>query len=241
VTDYIAVAPHKRVSGVERPGTRKRDRSGKLVEFTYDWRAPRGDDRNTRRIVPAFTTAPLVDALAVHYDTDAHLVTYYVVGHDGRPLERQPRVNKSALDWIMGEGYAVECGVLFCDVDHPGHGTWTPARVDAFEQLWHSADVLATAGCYFTAHGYRLLQLLDEPVSVADVEPMLDTWLAELTAAGIDADPHCRDWTRLYRLPHVIRAGAAYESPRVDLSRMSPRLIPKLRPGAPGAGGRLAA
>ena len=56
-------------------------------------------------------------------------------------------------------------------------------------------------------------------------------------------DMSCRDFTRLFRLPHVRRAGRAFESPLVDLSRMRPRADirphPKAQPG--GAGHRSAA
>lgn len=39
----------------------------------------------------------------------------------------------------------------------------------------------------------------------------LDALLALAVRYGLCPDPQCRDWTRLYRLPHVIRDGIAQE------------------------------
>jgi len=221
----IAVAPNTFARGVEPPGHRDR---------TYDWRETGAG--NSQRVRPAYVVMPLEQAFTQEYDTDAHLVTY-VVSRDHRPLERQPRVNKGGLDWLLSEGYEVNVDALFCDVDNPGHQEWTDELRAEFAAQLATLPVLSTVGAHETLHGYHLIQLLDEPVAVPSVERYLDGWLDELTKAGIAADPACRDWTRHFRLPHVKRGGGFYRSPLVDLSRMTPRAItPKPSPGVNDAG-----
>lgn len=236
----VAVTPTKMVRGVEAPGTAKKGR-----EHTYDWRHPPGSELNTFRVKPAFEVLPLSDALGTRWPADHHLVSY-VVSHEGRALERQPRVNKGGLDWIDAEGFDVRVDALFCDVDHyegADKVPWTPEREASFLELLER-EALSTVGYYWTTHGCRLIQPLDEPVSVAIVERYLDAWLEEL-AVDIDVegpvwrrvvDTSCRDWTRLYRLPHVVRDGAPYVSPRVELGRMRERVVhPKACPARSGS------
>jgi len=227
----VAVAPGTFYRGVDAPGYKER---------TYDWRA-RGE-ANTAAVRPAYEVMPLSRALVAVYTTDAHLVTY-VLSRDHVPLTRQPRMNKRGLAWLLLEqGFEIFCDSLFCDVDLPGHGEWTPALRAQLDEQLAELEVLSTCGLYLTQHGYRLIQPLDEPVAPPSVERYLASWLAELEAAGVTPDPHCRDWTRHYRLPHVRRGGRAYRSPLVVLERMQPRAIsPKRCPGVCDAGRRLAA
>lgn len=219
----ISVTDRKMVSGVEAPGTMKGDPPR---AHTYDWRTT--GPGNTRGVRAYFGVCDLHDALSATYGTDAHLVTY-VLTRDGEPVDPHPRINKSALSWLDGEGFEVSAGVLMADVDNPGHAAWTPDMLSGFRSRWLT-DPAPGAGVYLTAHGYRLVQPLDEPVSVAIVERYIAAWHAELRSAGIEPDSHCRDWTRLYRLPNVLRAGQPYVSPYIDLSRMRPRVIHPIDP-----------
>lgn len=232
---HIAVARHKRVVGVDA----KDD----------DWRIPAGQPGNTRLggAHAAFEVLPLADALLRAYKSDAHLATYTV--SNGAPLDRQPRVTKAGLPWVKGEGYSLTSSALFADVDNPGHGDWTPELRAAFDEQWRTLPVLQTCGVYLTSHGYRLVQPLPHPVAVPEIELYQAAWLAELRAAGIaGVDLGCRDWTRLYRLPNVVRDGTPYRSPLVDFSRMEPRAIEPIaeeqapeRKAAPPVDGELAA
>jgi hypothetical protein len=241
----LAVAPHRAILGVEPPGTRKKIR-GVLDDYNYDWRCDPGSDANTARIEPSFEVLNVTDALGREYATDAHLVTY-VVTQAGVPLEHQPRVNKPALDWIYEQGFEVSADVLIADVDNPDHRPWDDASRAMFDQLWAAPPTpLTTCGLYLTKHGYRLIQPLDEPIAVSELERYIVAWHVELEAAGVDVDQRCRDWTRLYRLPHVRRDGKAYVSPFVDLDRMQPRTVEPVervdpKPDAPPRAGRGAA
>lgn len=234
----IAVAPHRAILGVEPPGHRKKVR-GRLDAWTYDWRDKHGSPGNTAGVRAQLDVLELAAALAIHHGTDAHLVTY-VVSFEGVPLERQPRVNKRSLDWMHEQGFEVASDVLMVDVDNPQHGAWTAELRSSFDALWAKPPpALTTCGVYLTRGGYRLVQPLDEPIAVAELERYIVAWFAELEGQGIPVDWRAKDWTRLYRLPHVVRDRKPYRSPLVDLARMAPRLIdpaPKCFPRSPSRG-----
>lgn len=168
---------------------------------------------------PDFEVLELCDALGREYSTDAHLVTYVV-----DRASKQPRIKKSSLV-KFGASIRVHC--LFCDVDNPDHGDWTEALRSMAREREAELRVLQSVGVYETAHGLRYIQPI-EPVPVEDAERHLARWLDELRAAGVDADPTCKDWTRHYRLPNVMRGGARYRSPFVSLSKMRQIELPAL-------------
>lgn len=242
----VAVTTSKYVRGVDgTPEGDWRASDADRAAFAGAARAAGGDKHAVRAarvgVREAFVVVELVEALGREYDTDAHLVTY-VVSRDGVPLVRQPRVNKPALEWVFSQGYELACDVLFVDLDNPEHAEWTDPAAARARELYATLPALASAGVYHTQHGARLVQPLDEPVSVVEVERYLEAWLDELEAAGLAPDRACRDWTRLFRLPHVRRGRVDYRSPHVDLSRMVPRRItpvplrPKAEPRARSRG-----
>ena len=154
---------------------------------------------------PDFQPVELREALTRDYTTDAHLVTYVVEGQ-----ERHPRIRKKGLD-SYGKPVRVYC--LFCDVDNPDHGDWTEElRYEARERE-AKLSILQTVGVYETSHGLRYIQPLESPVKAEDAERYLAAWLNSLTQAGVNADPTCKDWTRHYRLPNVVRRGRKFVSP----------------------------
>lgn len=183
------------------------------VAVARHWRIP-GFDGVRENVREAYEILDLREALDRRYRTDAHLVAYVVPG-----AERQPRINKSGLPHF---GRPVEMGVFLCDVDNPGHALWTDEMLAAALEQYDRLEVLQTAGVYHTARGRRIVQPFEEPIPVDEVEPYIRRWFLELERAGLVVDWSCRDWTRHYRLPHVVRDGVWYRSPFVDLSRMRP-------------------
>lgn len=226
----VAIAAHRHILGVEAPGTKKKIR-GVVDSYTYDWREAPQTGLNTAGVQPELTVSELTDALERRYHSDAHLAMY-VVSHDGVPLARQPRVNKSSLDWLHAHGHSVATDVLVVDVDNPHHEHWTDDLKSRFLALWADPPAsLLTCGVYLTRAGYHLVQPLDEPVVVSEVERHIASWFAELESQGVPVDWRAHDWTRLYRLPNVLRDRKPFYSPFVDLSRMRPRVIdPKAWP-----------
>jgi hypothetical protein len=173
-----------------------------------------GFDGRRRNVADAFEVLELRDALTRVYSTDAHLVTYVVPG-----ATRQPRINKPGLPYFDG---FPKTGVFFCDLDNPAHGEWTPELYEAALARYRSIEILQTAGIYHTAHGARVVQPIVRPVPVEQAEPFIARWLSELRQAGLDPDNSCKDWTRLFRLPNVLRDGKDFRSPFIRLDRMRP-------------------
>jgi hypothetical protein len=167
-----------------------------------------------RGVSPVYRVMELHEALSRRYATDAHLVTYVVQG-----ALRQPRVNKAGLPWF---GHPLRVEVFFCDIDNPAHASWDARLHRQALAQFDSLEPLQTAGLYFTPHGQRIVQPLAAALPVLEAEMYLHRWLAWLAAAGLDVDWMCRDWTRHFRLPNVVRDGRCIDSPVVLLERMRP-------------------
>ena len=195
----LTVLPHPRVRGVAAPGYR---------DQTHDWRAPKGSPENTARVDACGTLTSLDEAMHGQYLTDAHAVSY-TLWHTGVQLDRTPRINKTGLPWLESQGYELRVEVLFADVDNDGHAAWNRELLDAYQTLWSSSKTqgLQHCGRYLTNHGYRVVWLCDKTCPVKDAEGLIRCCWSHLAEAGIKADPACKDWTRLYRLPRVQRNG----------------------------------
>lgn len=205
----VAVAPHRNYPGVWPPGY-----SGK----TYDWRQkPRGPE-NTRGIVPSYHIADLSIALRHVYKTDAHFVPYVVPG-----MAKQPRLTKGGLQWFIEQtGSVPAVSVFFADIDNPEHSEWTEELRAKEEDQWNSLECLKTVAVYYTKRGYRIVQPLTRSIPVIEAEAPARKWLLSLKSCGVDIDENCRDWTRHYRAPNVVRDGARYMTPVLRLERMRP-------------------
>lgn len=159
--------------------------------------------------VDFFEVRPLAQALAHTYNTDAHFVPYVLRGD-----MVCPRLKKSALPWLRSKGSEVLFNVLVVDVDCPdAHRGGGEAPEDwRLEQLRHLRDTpwWDNAGFYETRGGYRLLWLLDTPMSAETYVVLLRRLVFELREYGIPAD-ELKDWTRCYRLPFVRRDGEDQE------------------------------
>lgn len=184
----------------------------------------------------AYRVAPLREALARVYTTDACMVMYVVDG-----ASRQPRINKSGLPLWTGGTPRMHC--FACDIDNPGHALWTEDDYLATRERERELPSLATAGIYYTPSGRRILQPLAHPIAVPEGELYLGEWLDRLRAEGIAIDRECKDWTRHFRLPHTRRPVgpekriANARSRCIDLERMVAIDLPPRRetstPSAP--------
>ena len=185
---------------------------------------------------------PLTFALAREYETDAHAQPLQVAARNGEMCWRVPRINKDGLAVLRDLGYFVSCSSLFIDVDSPKetHADrsvlegWRREQDEVLEALpWR-----ATMGFYATKNGYRLVWALPGfGMDPEDFETYAESFRHELSKHGIEADPACRDWGRLYRLPRVVREEERLALP-MDLSRLgnldwrAPRARGAKRPGA---------
>jgi len=162
----------------------------------------------------------LEDALRTEWDTDAHFVCY--VADDGEGNELYARINKGVfLPQLEQTGGRVVVRVLAFDHDLPRDADgekqeWSAESLDEF--LGSLQEALGTSNLeptwwYTTLHGSRFVYVLTEPVAPLDAEAMMLGIMDEFRKRGIELDEACKDWTRMFRCPHVEREGyGRYES-----------------------------
>ena len=191
----LAVFASKRTRGVNAPTS----------EETYDWRRPPASAENRAKIVAHGAVLSVEAAFARRWSSDAHFVPYVLFGADGEPLRTQPRVNKPGLAWVRAQGLSLRVRSAWADLDNVGHGPWTEALTEAALEQARMVPALRDGVWYFTGRGRRVGVLWDRWVDVEELERLLDTWHDALEAQGLTPDRTCRDWTRLYRCPWVVR------------------------------------
>ncbi len=158
-----------------------------------------------------YPVVDLLSALRARYETDAH-VTLAVP--DGEV--EMPRLRKSALRRLMDEGVEPAMGCVFVDLDRPGHEPWK-TRDEMIEAVRLLRLLCPLAGIYTTRAGMRLVWLLDRPLPASVADSWLSAFLHSLELPGVDFA--CAQWTRLYRLPYVVRDGVESD-PVVDFTTL---------------------
>lgn len=150
----------------------------------------------------------LGDALAREYATDAHHTAYAPDPIAPRRLTKE----------VLGVAPVAMQLVVFDVDDEAAHREHRPAS-DAWREV-EAPKVAALleahpgAVVFDTRGGYRVVALLEAPVAIAtadDIPRWSRFYLLQLgylsRRFGIIADPACKDWQRLYRLPHATRDG----------------------------------
>lgn len=166
------------------------------------------------KYVPADSTDPqhtgvvmsLEDALALDYDTDAHYQTVrYNTSRDG---EAAPRLSKASV--IPHDVDDLIHDVLSFDLDTPGHVPLVAAPAAWASNVEHfltSTALGRSATFYATRGGYRVLFVLDQPVSHEHYGAALRLMAEEMQRQGCPAPDPLYDWSRMMRLPCVLREG----------------------------------
>jgi hypothetical protein len=214
----VLVLPYPRVLG--------------LANLDADWAMVSADGA----LVRTFPVMSFVDAMAQDHPTDAHVTCYMTETESGEPPAAMPRLTKpfvAGLDRLRAEEQRrlkegtlpperaaitritrIIGTMLALDFDLPDHVTWTDAYRDTVQakitgatQKW---PLLSTPTVFYaTSGGFRLVWALDRPVPVqgqGGLEDLLYGLVAEAHMAGLTVDTACKDWTRLFRLPRVVRA-----------------------------------
>ena len=175
--------------------------------------------------VAANPTMPMIQAFAQEHERDEHMVCYTVEGDEGPTTGAIPRMTKGAVAALFDTndicGYReklpgikrVSGTMLALDFDLPEHVRWTDAHRETVQRLINECGarwtlLQAPSVFYATNGGFRLVWFLSRPIDVrgaGGLEDMLHGLVACSYMAGLLVDPACRDWTRLFRLPRVIR------------------------------------
>lgn len=159
--------------------------------------------------LPEFQMVIFQQAFHETWNYDAHFVTYDVRGtEEGFPRLRK---NCAVVDELRAMGLDVVQTMFAFDYDNPEHAAWTPEGLVTFKQRVEDAVLVnplmgAWRIFYTTKHGARFVYLLAEPVPVGpESEAMHRSLLRAWGQRGITLDPACSDWTRMFRLPNVVR------------------------------------
>lgn len=147
--------------------------------------------------VPSMSIA---DALTCPTELDARAVPYSIEG-----AIRLPRLKKESLSFFKEAGVPVVVDYAFIDVDLPGHRPWNEGELEEILSSLETLPEWESAAFYQTPHGYRLLWRLDTPIPAQLWRAWFLQFSAHLSNYGIDVDPGCREWNRLYRLPRATR------------------------------------
>jgi len=150
---------------------------------------------------------PLTEALSSKFGTDAHFAAYSV-----------PSIARRLDKKVVGKiGSGLPMVAVAFDVDGPEHQAseawWHGERVK-LERLFESRSGFA----YRTKGGYRIVFLLAAPIYIMDDadarawRALYVSWCNSLTREfRIASDRSCKEWGRLFRLPHATRDGNAPE------------------------------
>lgn len=146
------------------------------------------------------------------WPTDAHFCTYRVTDpSDPNNLAPWPRCNKSLLPELRARGCDLMTTMVVLDYDNPGHRRWNPGEVQQFAN--YLVDVakagfwiaMAWTAFYTTRNGARFVYVLKDEIRVDQAKPYLLGVIRDFRSAGVKIDESCKDWTRLFRAPYVVR------------------------------------
>lgn len=156
---------------------------------------------------------PLKEALSTHFDYDAFLTTYYVAGET-----EQYRLTKPSLRKIRHGGGVVEHHAVVVEIDTKDifgeKKPWKPEQRHVFlAMLGDVAPYPPPSFIYWTKNGARLIYALSSPISPEVYEAAVRRLIKEYTLSGLKLDVSCTDWTRLFRLPNVVRDEERLMSP----------------------------
>ncbi len=164
---------------------------------------------NLDDVAPALDIVTFEEAFEKPFNTDAHFISYYPIGIGQGAF---PRLNKPMVPKLRMQNGDIVQSCLVLDYDNPDKTTWTRERLDqwllALNQIADDWPAAFTFNVFYTTrHGCRLVYVYDAPVPVDIAEGKHRYMVQEFQRRGMSFDPACSDWTRLFRLPYVMRDG----------------------------------
>lgn len=145
-----------------------------------------------------------MEQLLTRFNTDAHFACYALPGSG------TPRIRYKDIARMEQPPFLVMWAL---DIDLPGHSPWPDDPSETIRQYidvfagTRNPEILEGCGYYPTKHGLRVLLVPDQPIPVELAGSWIRQLLNELSwIPGLDQS--CKDWTRLFRLPRVVRDGA---------------------------------
>jgi len=148
----------------------------------------------------------IVDCLQTEYATDAHGAGYFALTEGncyrlGKDCIRNEEVRSS-----------VRLQVAMLDLDRNPHVAWESAEA-ALEAVVLLRTLFPDAAIFTTRRGVRLVYVFEQPLMPVTYEHVCQKLILEiatvLEASGVDleVDTTTTQWTRLFRMPKVVRDG----------------------------------
>lgn len=155
----------------------------------------------------------------MRWPKDSHFILYHAVDEAGEPVFARVSKRSPFVGELMQMGGAIRVTILAFDYDLPkGPGgekaVWSEEGLGEFVQGLSGADLPSPTAFYTTLHGARFVYALTTPVDHLIAEGLARAISEKYAAAGVELDPACKDWTRLFRLPYTVRqdSGAEYDA-----------------------------
>jgi hypothetical protein len=168
---------------------------------------PAEEDKPLRETDRAYVL-PLAEALEREYRSDAHFVAY--------PTMNGYRLKRGALD----QGVTIELGVIVFDLDGPNHAATPEWRAETRQKVCALFEAEGRGFYYETRGGARIIYRQEEPTIIQSQADAQEWSLSYVTVVanlarrfGLEADRACKDWQRLFRLPHATREGELQNRP----------------------------
>lgn len=133
----------------------------------------------------------LDEALKMKWASDAHFVAYTTKG---------PRYRKAIAEQVI-----VTTKLLCFDCDNPEHARWDNAESVLAWFAKATELVPFFYAIYTTRSGGRIILKLIKYIDVREAQEIHKLMSIDLIKQGLNVDDSCSDWTRMFRLPYVVR------------------------------------
>ena len=184
----------------------------KSIRGVRNLTGPHTDTKTGKRFEPFVMSAKTMpQIMSTSFKTDLFFTCYTINGLEDIGW---PRLRKEALSSVTDMCGEPQMHYFAFDWDCPDHSPWTDELLaQFFETFYAMADEQLTCWkwVYTSRHGARIVYQLKEPVPVVDGEKYIATMLLRFREAGLVMDEKCKDWTRLFRAPKVVRDGLSTE------------------------------
>ncbi len=178
----------------------------KAVRAIDSMLGPHIDKKTGKEFQPAvLNTLTPAEIFEQAHTSDLFFTCYTVTG-----LEEWPRLSKKSIKSVADMVGEPLMHLFAFDWDTPGHSEWTDELLEDFSSRFEAIKdpFLESWGAFYTSrHGARLVYFLKDPVPVRSGEQYIATMLLMFKEQGLEMDGNCKDWTRLFRAPRVVRDG----------------------------------
>lgn len=173
----------------------------------------KGETLTTKGDLISLPYLPLEDideVMNTEYPKDEHFITYSFE----TATEQICRLRKTSYGSFAMKGIKINTVAFGIDIDHPDHMSWEELGEEP-EDYFEAWDAIAKEfdgiedwrHWYTTKGGFRVVYALKDALDVTVAEKKIKWTCERIQEIGFNVDLKVFDWTRLFRLPRVVRDG----------------------------------